>query len=107
MKLNDICLSLKKIKLNHTFIILSDEYGKSPSNVNIIFRKTIPLLAHYLKKFIFWPSQKSMKICLLLLFRARYNKIQSIIDFFEIEMKKNQLIYYIKHLFGLNIKNAI
>lgn len=56
IKLNDICLTLEKIKINNTFMILGDEYGKSPSNANTIFRKTIPLLAHYLKKLIFWPS---------------------------------------------------
>lgn len=56
IKLNDICLTLEKIKINNTFMILGDEYGKSPSSANTIFRKTIPLLAHYLKKLIFWPS---------------------------------------------------
>lgn len=53
IKLDDIYLTLEKIKLNHTFIILGDEYGKSTSNGNTIFRNTIPILAHYLKKLIF------------------------------------------------------
>ncbi|XP_036144352.1 uncharacterized protein LOC118646144 [Monomorium pharaonis] len=88
IKLDDIYLTLEKIKLNHSFIILSDKYGKSPSNANTIFRKTIPILAHYLKKFIFWPSQKSIKASLPLPFRARYNNVQSIIDCFEIEIQK-------------------
>lgn len=88
IKLRDICLTLEKIKLNHTFIILGDEYGTSPSNANTIFRKTVPILAHYLKKFIFWPSQKSIKVSLPLLFRARYNNVLSIIDCFEIEINK-------------------
>lgn len=88
IKLDDIYLTLEKIKLNHAFIILGDEYGKSPSNANTIFRKTIPILAHYLKKFIFWPSQKSIKASLPLPFRARYNNVQSIIDCFEIEIQK-------------------
>lgn len=88
IKLDDIYLTLEKIKFNHTFIILGDEYGKSPSNANTIYRKTIPILAHYLKKFIFWPSQKSIKASLPLPFRARYNNVQSIIHCFEIEIKK-------------------
>lgn len=88
IKPSDICLTLEKIKLNHTFIILGDEYGTSPSNANTIFRKTVPILAHYLKKFIFWPSQKSIKVSLPLPFRARYNNVQSIIDCFEIEINK-------------------
>lgn len=88
IKLDNIYLTLEKIKLNHTFIILGDEYGKSPSNANTIFRKTIPILAHYLKRFIFWPSQKSIKASLPLPFRARYNNVQSIIDCFEIEIQK-------------------
>ena len=88
IKLDDIYLTLEKIKLNHSFIILGDEYGKSSSSANIIFRKTVPILAHYLKKFIFWPSQKSIKASLPLPFRARYNNVQSIIDCFEIEIQK-------------------
>lgn len=88
IKLNDICLTLEKIKINNTFMILGDKYGKSPSSANTIFRKNIPLLAHYLKKLIFWPSQKSIKASLPLPFRARYNNVQSIIDCFEIEIQK-------------------
>lgn len=88
LKFENICLTLEKIKLDLPFNILADEYGMSLSNANTIYRKTVPVLAHFLKRFVFWPSSETIKSSLPLSFRARYNKVQSIIDCFEIQIQK-------------------
>jgi len=45
----EICLTRHKIKLNDTFSRLGDEFGVSASNASAVFRRTLPILAHYLK----------------------------------------------------------
>jgi len=84
----EICLTLYKIKLNDTFSRLGDEFGVSASNASVVFRRTLPILAHYLKQLIVWPSKQSLKMNLPLPFRARYSHVQSIIDCLEIEIQK-------------------
>lgn len=84
----EICSTLHKIKLNDTFARLGDEFGVSASNASAVFRRTLPILAHYLKQLIVWPLKQSLKINLPLPFRARYSHVQSIIDCLEIEIQK-------------------
>ncbi|KAF2878923.1 hypothetical protein ILUMI_27247 [Ignelater luminosus] len=57
---------------NSSFTILGDEYGRSSSYANDVFRKSVPLIATYLKRLILWPSSDTIKSTLPLPFRARY-----------------------------------
>ncbi|XP_044741872.1 uncharacterized protein LOC123302846, partial [Chrysoperla carnea] len=88
LKLEHIYLTLEKIKRNSPFALLGDEYGKSDSFASEVFRKTVPLMAQYLKRFVFWPCAKTIKSTLPIPFRARYSRVQSIIDCFEIQIQK-------------------
>lgn len=88
LKIDDIILTLEKIKHDQSFIILGDEYGMSSSSACNIFNKTVRILAHFMKHLVFWPSADTIKLALPIPFRARYNDIQSIIDCFEVEIQK-------------------
>ncbi|KAK5642887.1 hypothetical protein RI129_009054 [Pyrocoelia pectoralis] len=97
-QLENVNLTLKKIKTNQAFIILGDEYGKNCTFANIVFRQTIPLLAHYLKPFIFWPSAETIKHVLPLAFRARYNDCNTIK--YLISTTPDGMINYISEAFS-------
>lgn len=88
LKVEHLYLTLEKIKRNSPFALLGDEYGKSCSFAAEVFRKTVPVMAQYLKRLVFWPSAKTIKSVLPLPFRARHGRVQSIIDCFEIEIQK-------------------
>lgn len=88
MNIMDICLTVIKIKLNDSFARIGDDFGISASNASAIFRRTLPIIAHYLKQLIIWPSKQSITLNLPLPFRARYSHVQSIIDCLEIEIQK-------------------
>lgn len=85
---DNILLTLMKIKLNDPFIRLGHMFGMSTSNASKIFSKSLIMLECYLKTLIFWPSSEKIKYFLPIPFRARYNKVQSIIDCLEIEIEK-------------------
>lgn len=51
---NHILLTLEKIRVNHLFSSLALEFGVSNSEASRIFASTLPLLAHHLRKFIYW-----------------------------------------------------
>ncbi|XP_039310529.1 uncharacterized protein LOC120358888 [Solenopsis invicta] len=108
ISIEEICLTVTKIKLNDTFARIGDDFGISASNASAVFRRTLPIVAHYLKQLIVWPSEQSIKSNLPLPFRARYSHVQSIIDCLEIEIQKpssaiNQSVTWSKHNKILNI----
>lgn len=84
----EICLTICKIKSNDQLTRLADEFGISVSNASSVFGRTLPILAHYLKTLIIWPSAESIMKNLPVPFRARYSHVQSIIDCMEIEIQK-------------------
>ena len=84
----NICLVLTKIRLNDTFEELGIEFGMSSSNASNIFRKSIPVLANFMKRLIVWPSSNSIKGLLPIAFRCRYSNVQTILDCFEIRILK-------------------
>lgn len=83
-----ILLALKKIRLNEAYAILGYDFGLSASQVSRILANTIPNLANLLRQLIFWPSKESIQRNLPIQFRARFANVQSIIDYFEIEIEK-------------------
>lgn len=85
---DNILLILKKIRLNDAFPVLADEFGISASHASRIFCKGVSILAACLKQLILWPPPESIRRNLPICFRARYNKVESIIDCLEIEIER-------------------
>lgn len=79
---------LKKIRLNEAFSVLALHFGTSQSNVSRIFKKTISVISNKLGELIMWPDFSNILLHLPIPFRARYFKVISIIDCFEIEIEK-------------------
>lgn len=84
----DVLVTLKKIRTNHVYGMLGDDFELSASSVHRIFVRSVPLIASCFKELIFWPDCASIYKTLPLPFQARYNKVQSIIDCFELEIQK-------------------
>ncbi|KAK4876197.1 hypothetical protein RN001_012619 [Aquatica leii] len=57
VQLENVYLTLEKIKTNQTLTILGDEYEKNCTLANIVFWQTVSLLGHYLNSFIFWLAE--------------------------------------------------
>ncbi|XP_046392029.1 uncharacterized protein LOC124160260 [Ischnura elegans] len=87
-KEGEIVLTLKKIRLNEQFEVLGHDFGISKSQASRIFAKILPLIYSYLRGLIIWPSSFDIKMNLPIPFRARYAKVESIIDCFEVEIEK-------------------
>ncbi|GBN68046.1 hypothetical protein AVEN_70939-1 [Araneus ventricosus] len=60
----------------------------SESNICRIFKETVRFIAISLQELIIWPDARKVRERLPIAFRARYAKVQSIIDCFEIEIEK-------------------
>lgn len=87
-KEGEILLTLKKIRLNEQFEVLGHDFAISKSQASRIFAKVLPLIYSYLRGLIIWPSSFDIKMNLPIPFRARYAKVESIIDCFEVEIEK-------------------
>ena len=78
-----------KIKLNDSHKRLVQQFGLSISQISKIFRKSVPIIAHFIKTLILVPSKKEVKNNLPIPFRAFYSDIYGIVDAFEIEIQKS------------------
>ena len=94
ISVENIYLTLKKLRLNLPYSVLGYEFGLSESQVGKVFRKTLKALALVLKKLIFWPTKKQILLNLPIAFRYRFKNVESIIDCFEIELEKPSDAYY-------------
>nr|XP_023022016.1 uncharacterized protein LOC111510345 [Leptinotarsa decemlineata] len=83
----DILITLKKIKLNESFDILTIQFGYTQSTISRIFSKTVIGLAEKMRELIVWPKPSDIVKNLPTAFRAGYSKV-SIIDCLEIEIEK-------------------
>ncbi|XP_018307565.1 uncharacterized protein [Mycetomoellerius zeteki] len=86
--INDIQLTLMKIRINDTFSRLGDQFGLSTSQASKVFNETVKPLAYYLKTLVYCPDPSSIKKNLPVAFRAYYSHVCAIIDAFEIEIEK-------------------
>ncbi|GBM78426.1 hypothetical protein AVEN_96767-1 [Araneus ventricosus] len=84
----NVLITLKKIRLNDPYAILAQQFGMSESNICRIFKETVRFIAIALQELIIWPDARKVRERLPIAFRARYAKVQSIIDCFEIEIEK-------------------
>lgn len=86
--INNIKLTLQKIKTNDTYSRLADQFSVSTSQASRIFNKSVDRLAHYLKTLVYFPDQTSIRKNLPIAFRANYSNVCAIIDAFETEIEK-------------------
>lgn len=84
----DILVTLKKIRTNHVYTMLGDDFELSPSAIQKIFVRSIPLIASCFQELIIWPESACIQKTSPLSFHARYKHVESIIDCFEIEIEK-------------------
>ncbi|KAJ8963997.1 hypothetical protein NQ314_005209 [Rhamnusium bicolor] len=83
-----IYITLYKIKTNDSFAKISQLFGISKSRASDIFTKSVFILEPFMKKLIFWPRKISIQIHLPIQFRMTFSRVQSVIDCFEIQIKK-------------------
>lgn len=88
ISINDIKLTLTKVRLNNPYVELGRHYGLSNSQAGRIYRRTAPVLSHLLKTLIYSPAEASVMKALPIAFRANYSKVYTMIDAFEIEIQK-------------------
>lgn len=88
LPINHIYIVLKKLRLNMPFSIMALDFGLSVSTISRIFSNTLPVLAEKMQELIVWPDSKDICAHLPIPFRARYAKVQSIVDCLEIEIEK-------------------
>lgn len=90
----DIILTLRKIKLNEQYARLAAVFGLTDSEVEILFRTSVPKIADCLRNFIVWPDDITMKLNVPINLRQHFNKIHLILNYLVIKVRQNA----IKHL---------
>ena len=83
-----IKLTLMKIKTNDSFSRLGDQFDVSKVQGSRIFKKTVPLLSHYLQKLVSCPEKKLIEKNLPIAFLAAFCAVSIIVDSFEMEIVK-------------------
>jgi hypothetical protein len=84
----NVCVTLKKIRLDESNAILALQFGLSESQVSRIFKKSLKPIAYCMQQHIVWPDALTIRAKLPISFRARYAKVQAIIDCLEIQIEK-------------------
>jgi len=84
----NVMLTLRKLKLMESHKILGLFFGLSKSEVSKIFRKTLPTLAECMKDLIFYPDVKQTILNLPTAFRYQYFETTDIADGFEVQIQK-------------------
>ncbi|XP_046403526.1 uncharacterized protein LOC124169090 [Ischnura elegans] len=83
-----VFIILIKVRLNDSFGRIGSDFGVSKSQACRLFGKFVNVIAKQLKQLIVWPSSESIIKELPVAFQARYFKVESIIDCFEVEIEK-------------------
>ena len=86
--IDNIKLTLMKIKTDDSFSRLGNEFGISTSQASRVFNKTVNLISQCLKKLVYCPPPERIKKNLAIAFRAYYSNVCAIIDAFKIEIGK-------------------
>ncbi|XP_053690928.1 uncharacterized protein LOC128739467 isoform X1 [Sabethes cyaneus] len=90
----DIILTLRKIKLNEHNARLASVFGLTDSEVEILFRTSVPKIADCLRNFIVWPDDITMKLNVPINLRQHFNKIHLILNYLVVKVRQNA----VKHL---------
>ncbi|KAI8437945.1 hypothetical protein MSG28_010611 [Choristoneura fumiferana] len=83
-----IIITLFKIKNNHTFMRMSDEFEKATSIIRLLFEKNVYILATFLQNIVYLPNLYEIKKNWPLVLRMKYSNVQMMIDCFEIEIEE-------------------
>lgn len=79
---------IRKIKLNESFEILGHVFDVSKARISQIIWETVPVMAAFLNSLIRWPSPSIIKSKVPTAFRINFSDVQSIIDCFEVQIKR-------------------
>ncbi|XP_055547181.1 uncharacterized protein LOC129731323 isoform X2 [Wyeomyia smithii] len=90
----DIILTLRKIKLNEHNARLASVFGLTDSEVEVLFRTSVPKIADCLRNFIVWPDDITMKLNVPINLRQHFNKIHLILNYLVVKVRQNA----VKHL---------
>lgn len=85
---DQVCLVLKKLRWDLPFSLLSREFGISLSQCSRMFSKNLKVIATHMNELILWPNAIKILQNLPVSFRRRFQRVESIIDCFEIEIEK-------------------
>lgn len=85
----DIILTLRKIKLNEHNARLASVFGLTDSEVDILFRTSVPKIADCLRNFIVWPDDVTMKLNVPIYLRQHFNKIHLILNYLMVKVRQN------------------
>ncbi|XP_055601628.1 uncharacterized protein LOC129750650 isoform X1 [Uranotaenia lowii] len=89
----DIILTLRKIKLNEHNARLASVFGLNDSEVEVLFRTSVPRIADCLRNFIVWPDDVTMKLNVPINLRQHFNKIHLIVNYLVIKVRQNAIKY--------------
>lgn len=98
----DIILTLRKIKLNEQYARLAAVFGLTDSEVEILFRTSVPKIADCLRNFIVWPDDITMKLNVPINLRQHFNKIHLILNYLVIKVRQNAT----KHLSQAQLESS-
>ncbi|XP_065342097.1 uncharacterized protein LOC135940905 isoform X1 [Cloeon dipterum] len=86
--LEDVLLTLRRVKLMESYSILGLYFNLSRSAVSKIFRKTLPTIAECLKELLVNTPTTQIKYNLPVAFRYNFSNTTDILDAFEIQCQK-------------------
>lgn len=98
----DIILTLRKIKLNEHNARLASVFGLTDSEVEILFRTSVPKIADCLRNFIVWPDDITMKLNVPINLRQHFNKIHLILNYLVVKVRQNA----VKHLSQAQVETS-
>lgn len=101
----NLYLTLKKIRLNEDFNILSDEFELEETEAEKIFTYTVVKLARYMKNLIRWPDSKKYydrHKNLPIAFRSRLSHVQSLVECVDTEFQPRTMHPHDLQLDSLN-----
>jgi hypothetical protein len=86
--IENVMLTLRKIKLMEPHSILALYFGISKSQVSKIFRKTLATVSACLNELIFYPDRQSTILNLPRAFRLNFFEATDVVDAFEIQIER-------------------
>lgn len=84
----NIMITLKKLRCNHQFAMLADDFCLSEVQVSRIFRLTLKRIVVALQQFVYFPDREAILKSLPVPFRKNFRSVVSIIDCLEIQIEK-------------------
>lgn len=101
----NLYLTLKKIRLNEDFNILSDDFEVEEGEAQKIFTFTVVKLAKYMKNLVRWPDSKKYydrHKNLPIAFRSRLSHVQSLVECVDTEFQPRTMHPHDLQLDSLN-----